>query len=494
MLVSVAAVGALALWEEAREAKAELQDLADAQSTLASVAGSALATHLATARRDAEAIATESARGRELPDAIRGGYTTLRVRRVDEPASQAPSGIGPLATFAVPVPGGRLVDVQIPLSRLVPGIRTLGRDSTVLLLVPHERRLRGLHGEVIRSPRLLEALDGARTWCDLARDDAASIGLPSRLAIAGLAVVRAGDLGDWGVVVATSARKERDRQHQARLRLVVGVVLMASMVVAFGGVALRTLRKELELEGALAAVGVQRERDEQLAREGRAAMMVTLAAGVAHEIATPLNVIAGRAEQLAERTSDERSRRVAQVIAQQAGRISDVMRGFLRLARGDALALENVDPDAVARAALALVSHRFEKAGVAIHRSGPVALPMIRGDERLLEQALVNLLLNACDACERGGHVELNVDRDEAGVRFAVLDDGSGISPADAARVVEPFFTTKPMDKGTGLGLAITNEIVAIHRGTLHLDPRVPRGTVAAFIIPVEHGEIDDRT
>ena len=223
-------------------------------------------------------------------------------------------------------------------------------------------------------------------------------------------------------------------------------------------------------------------------------MMVTLAAGVAHEISTPLNVIAGRAEQLEGRSTDDRSRHAAQIIAQQAGRISDVIRGFLRLARGDVPALERVDPRTVARAAVELVEHRFEKTGVSLEFGDRDDVPMVRGDARLLEQAVINLLLNACDACPRGGHVELRVETVDNDVRFSVLDDGAGISPADAARAVEPFFTTKPMDKGTGLGLAIANEIVAIHRGTLALAPRSPRGTVAAFQIPIEQRGADGRS
>ena len=113
---------------------------------------------------------------------------------------------------------------------------------------------------------------------------------------------------------------------------------------------------------------------------------------------------------------------------------------------------------------------------------------MISGDARLLEQALVNLLLNACDACERGGEVEVRASVDGTSAMFAVLDDGKGISDEIMARVLEPFFTTKPTEEGTGLGLAITSEIVAIHRGTLKLEPRDPRGTIATMRVPTDAG------
>ncbi len=71
-------------------------------------------------------------------------------------------------------------------------------------------------------------------------------------------------------------------------------------------------------------------------------------------------------------------------------------------------------------------------------------------------------------------------------VTFVVVDDGSGISPENAARVVEPFFSTKPSEKGTGLGLAVANEIAKIHRGALSLEPRTPNGTRAAIRVPIE--------
>lgn len=213
--------------------------------------------------------------------------------------------------------------------------------------------------------------------------------------------------------------------------------------------------------------------------------MITLASGMAHEVCTPLAVIAGRAEQLAERvTGDERAARAAQAILDQAASIQQILRGFLELARGGTPVLTQVEPIAVLRAALALVEHRFSQAGVALAADVPEGLPAIRGEPRLLEHALVNLLLNACDACPRGGRVIASVERADGGVRFVVTDDGSGIAADHAARVTEPFFTTKPAGKGTGLGLAIVSEIAKSHRGSLSIAPVLPRGTRACVQIP----------
>ena len=110
--------------------------------------------------------------------------------------------------------------------------------------------------------------------------------------------------------------------------------------------------------------------------------------------------------------------------------------------------------------------------------AGP-SLPVIACEPRLLEQAVINLLLNACDACDPGGTVILDVRADAERVAFVVTDDGSGITKDAAARAIEPFFTTKPAGKGTGLGLAIANEIVKNHGGELTIGPRTETGPTA---------------
>jgi two-component system, NtrC family, sensor kinase len=100
----------------------------------------------------------------------------------------------------------------------------------------------------------------------------------------------------------------------------------------------------------------------------------------------------------------------------------------------------------------------------------------------LLEQALANLLLNACDASPRGAKVHVSVRRDAEALAFVVEDEGEGIHADSAARALEPFFTTKAGGRGTGLGLAIVQEITASHGGTLELAQRTPaRGTRATI-------------
>ena len=112
-------------------------------------------------------------------------------------------------------------------------------------------------------------------------------------------------------------------------------------------------------------------------------------------------------------------------------------------------------------------------------------MPSIQCDRDLLEQAIVNLLLNACEACVEGGCVEITARSDAEQVAFVVSDNGTGISQENAKRAMEPFFTTKAHGSGTGLGLAIATEIVKSHHGRLTVLPNADHGTRALIEIPL---------
>jgi signal transduction histidine kinase len=262
-------------------------------------------------------------------------------------------------------------------------------------------------------------------------------------------------------------------------------LLAAGLVSAFGGLALWRQRRQLVLERELAVAEAARSRDSELERLSRAATMAALGSGVAHELSTPLGVIVGRAEQLLSRASgDERIAKNAQAILDEAEHIDEVVRGLLGLARGAPIAMQEVAPSELVADAAALVEHRFVRAGVTLLPVIAPELPAIRCEPVLFKHALVNLMLNACEASPRGATVRVEVSAEQAAVAFVVSDEGQGMSPELAARATEPFFTTK--GEGTGLGLAIANEIVTTHRGTLKIEPRTPRGTRVAITLPAD--------
>ncbi len=439
MILAVAGVAALATWDERREDAAALEDLGAEQSVLASA----------------------------VANALRVGLESLRSRGPEGRAS-APS--------------------VLDLLRAESGLERAGQRR-LLLAPPGAPGLITLDGRPVTSPTLTEGLARHLRLAVLPRADAPAVGLQERTAVAGFASLELAPSGRWGVVAVATAAPERDRQARARWRLLLGVVVAAGLVLVFGGVALRNQREELRLERELAVAEVQRERDKRLLEAERVATMGTFAMGIVHEVSTPLGVITGRAEQLHARfKDDERTSRATQTILDQADHIERTIRRFLDLARGGPPSFDSAEPAEVVHSAASAVAHRFAEADVALSVDVPSAMPAIRCDRALLEHAITNLLLNACEACERGGHVDLAAREDAQSVAFVVTDDGSGIDPLNAARVAEPFFTTKAAGQGTGLGLAIATEIARSHRGAITLTPNAPRGTRACIEIPLPGG------
>jgi signal transduction histidine kinase len=434
MALAIIVVAGLAYWDARRESSNALADFAREQATLAQGVAAAVATHAKLEGAPADSV--------EL---------LAHVRALEQPGS--------LVLFLVKPGDGALV---------------------------------GSSGERVHDATVERGLVEGASSVKLERAAAPVFGLPERTAVAGLATFD-GAGGKWGVVVVATALRERDRELRAQWRSVAAVALAAGLVFVFGGFALVQQRKELDLGRELSLAELRREREEQLVQIDKLATMAALATGIAHEISTPLGVIVGRAEQLLPKVGDdERAKRSVASIIEQGNRIDHVIRGFLDLARGGSPTLEHVNPGRVAEAATELVEHRFQTAGVTLVTDIARALPNVACDPRLLEQALINLLLNACDACERDGKVVLTVRADGERVRFEVIDDGAGITPEAAARATEPFFTTKPAGKGTGLGLAITTEIVKHHGGNLTLRPAdahdakgsPTHGTLAAMDFP----------
>ena len=483
MLLAICLVTGLSWWDQLRQDDAVLSDLELDQSDFSSRVASGLEARLATVQRDAVLLGEY---GRDPHER----YVPAVVRDAQTPAT--PSDDSSRLVFAVPISGNRVVDLGLSVGDLVDAEPASGehrRDVIALVVDPRELALHGaLHGadgRLLRSPAVMAALLGGDRALRLTREQAAELGLPPRTSVAGIARVDAGSLGKWGVVTVASAARQRDRDKRAQRRLVLTVCLASGLVLAFGGAALRKQRKEMELARELAAAEAQRQRDAELLRAERVATMGTLAMGVAHEVSTPLGIIVGRAEQLHERVrDDERAERHTQAILKQAERIQHIVRRFLDMARGAAPSIERTDPALIVRAATAAVEHRFARARVSLTADIPPAMPPIQCDRDLLEQAVVNLLLNACEACPSGGHVEVTARADAEQVAFVVTDDGAGIRPEDAARATEPFFTTKGSGTGAGLGLAIASEIVKSHRGELTVGPRGDRGTVARIALP----------
>jgi signal transduction histidine kinase len=260
------------------------------------------------------------------------------------------------------------------------------------------------------------------------------------------------------------------------------------------------------LEEAQRALVEQSAKRLQLEREVQQAQKLVavgmLAAQVAHEIGTPLNVIAGRAEALGRRLApDHPDRRQLETIQSQADRIAGIVRDLLEYARPrrPALRAERLPP-LLARV-VDLVEGRDRDRGVRVRMDVPADLPSVLGDADQLQQVFINLLTNALDASPSGGTVRvtegpepvLPPDGRAAVVRghaeppvvsVHVLDEGPGVTDEELARIFQPFFSTKH-GHGTGLGLPIVEEIVRAHRGEVEMLSIAGRGTEVIVRLPV---------
>jgi two-component system, NtrC family, sensor kinase len=434
MIIAVAVVAGLAYWDEQRESEAALEYLGRNQAIMASVIAQHLQQRLASGAVAGVAAASSS------------DLLAVRFERA--------------------------------------------RAMAILIARPSTFDFEREDGVKVSMPELSSAFDEGRASVHISRDRAKALGLPERTALAGLASFERAPGERWEIAVVASAERERDREYHARARLLLAVLAASGLVLGFGGIALLKQRRALEFKRELEVRALERARDERLKSLDKAVTLGTMAIGIAHEVSTPLGVISGRAEQVLSRAgADERIARSARSILDETQRISDVIRAFLGIARGDPAPIRAIAPRSLVDNARALVEHRFAKAGIELKSDVSSPIPDVHGDPVLLEQALANLLLNACEACEPGGHVELVARNGGAAVSFIVLDDGSGISTEDAARAHEPFFTTKAARGGSGLGLAIVNEIVKHHGGRLAMESRAPRGTEARIEIPVRSGE-----
>jgi signal transduction histidine kinase len=230
----------------------------------------------------------------------------------------------------------------------------------------------------------------------------------------------------------------------------------------------------------------------QLLRAEKLATVGVLAAGIAHEVGTPLGVVRGRAEMLAARLGPANGQsESARVIVEEIDRISRTLQELLDFSRlSPAAAAEAMLLDDVATNLVELLAFeaRTRKVSVSVEMG---ATPPVAANPDQLKQVLVNLMLNALHACSAGGHVTLRArhDTQRRCALIEVVDDGAGIPDALRHRVFDPFFTTKKRGKGTGLGLTVAAQIVRNHGGEIDLDSVVGQGTRVTVSWPLAaHG------
>ena len=239
--------------------------------------------------------------------------------------------------------------------------------------------------------------------------------------------------------------------------------------------------KDLQQIGRLIIFDDITDRDElerRLVQADKLSSIGLLAAGVAHEVNTPLAVISTYAQMLAKQISgDSTQSKLLDKIARQTFRASEIVNSLLNFSRTSTTELTELDLNRLVRETVGLIEHQLSNVAIRAEFDFQEPLPPIKGNAGKLQQVFLNLFLNARDAMGRGGALSIRTWSDDASVYAEVRDTGQGIPPENLSRIYDPFFTTKGARKGTGLGLSVSYGIVREHGGEIEVESQPGAGT-----------------
>jgi PAS domain S-box-containing protein len=226
--------------------------------------------------------------------------------------------------------------------------------------------------------------------------------------------------------------------------------------------------------------------EEQLQISEKMASIGLLAAGVAHEVNTPLTGISSFTQMLLESADpDDPRTKLLEKIERQTFRAARIVNGLLNLARPAQTDRAPVDLHAVINDVLALLEHQFRTANLQVRKDVAADTPVVLAIEHKLQQVFLNLFLNARDAMPKGGWLSITTRLEDGRAVVEVGDTGAGIQSENLSRIYDPFFTTKPIGQGTGLGLSITYGIVREHDGVITCESTEGKGTVFRLVLPL---------
>jgi two-component system NtrC family sensor kinase len=226
--------------------------------------------------------------------------------------------------------------------------------------------------------------------------------------------------------------------------------------------------------------------EEQLIQTEKLTSLGLLAAGVAHEVNTPLAVISNYIQMLAKQlpSGDPRHQLIDKVV-KQTFRASEIVNNLLNFSRTGAAEFTEVNLNSVVEETLSLVAHPFKTAHVQVVRNLQQELPPVLGSNNKLQQVFLNLFMNARDAMPSGGMVEVRTASNNGTVEIEITDTGSGIPRENLHRIFDPFFTTKSSGRGTGLGLSVSYGIIKEHAGKVDVRSTPDKGTSFRLEFPV---------
>jgi two-component system, NtrC family, sensor kinase len=225
--------------------------------------------------------------------------------------------------------------------------------------------------------------------------------------------------------------------------------------------------------------------EEQLQHSEKMASIGLLAAGVAHEVNTPLAGISSYTQMLRAQVDGEDPRAaLLEKIEKQTFRAAKIIHNLLNFSRSGSSEMERLDVNKAILDVMSLVEHQLEGSRIKVRRELSSDLPEVRGNENRIQQVFFNLILNARDAMPRGGWLTLVTRADDDAVIVEIKDTGDGIRREDIKRIYDPFFTTKGIGRGTGLGLSVSYGILQEHGGAIFVDSVPGKGTTFQVALP----------
>jgi signal transduction histidine kinase len=314
------------------------------------------------------------------------------------------------------------------------------------------------------------------------------LALPARLDVAAHwhTVETDGEALVLGLLTSRSElHARRQVEHWRLLAIGTAILLSAALVGIF---LWRQRHREWDLALRLRHAEEVNLLEHRLVRAEKLATLGVLSAGLAHELGTPLAIIRGRAEMLAERTGLPEIK----TILDQSDHISNTLRQVLDFSREQPVTVQATDILAIARTVAGLLDFRLRAKNLHLRVDPPEGSLLVAADPDQLQQVVVNLVLNACDACATGGRISVRAFGEQGSpglVRLDVTDDGCGIPTDKLDAVFDPFYTTKPKGEGTGLGLPVAASIVRNHRGQISISSSVGSGTTVTVLWPTERGD-----
>ncbi len=333
---------------------------------------------------------------------------------------------------------------------------------------------------------------GERGTIPLGQYEASRLGAHDTEVLAAFVPIRTPTGQHWSIMNLSSMARLRSHEELLTWRFASVASVLMLLCGAFAVYYVVASRRNLLLRERLRHADEVAQLNEQLLRVEKLTTVGVLAAGIAHEIGTPLGVVRGRAEYLRDKLeATSTGRHDVDVIIRETDYVSRTIRELLDFARPQPAEVKPVDLTEVLDRSVELMRYELEHRQLNVTIEPVTDVPQLAANADQLQQVIVNLLMNAMDACQRGGRISIRAGLlGDSQVTIEVTDNGCGIPADDIRRVFDPFFTTKKRGQGTGLGLSVVMKVVRAHGADIDIRSRVGDGTTARLIWPVNRNPV----